>query len=368
MSFLEAFLIRLPFERAHSFNRLAFIALVAVANSSYQANAAPLLPPETGAYHGAYADFGPTEDQVTVERIRNFEAKAGKKIAWAYFSNHWLDGKIEFPTRAFEECGKAGVIPYVRLSPWSEMRQNRADEVFSMKRIVSGEYDLALRHWARNARDTKQPLMIEFGPEVNGSWFPWNGKWNGGATRDRYGDPNWPDGPERFRDAYRHLIDLFRAEGADNVTWVLHVDVSASPEADWNEVKWYYPGDDYIDWIGVSAFGAQLPNHNWRLFPTLLKRFMPQIEEASATKPLLISEFAVIEDPDDSTRKAQWIRQALQSISRGLFKRVKGITWWNSPGWLPEKKANFMIDSSVEALEAYRTELANPFWLGTVPK
>ena len=35
--------------------------------------------------------------------------------------------------------------------------------------------------------------------------------------------PNFPDGPERFRDAYRHIIDLFRKEGVKNITWCFHV-------------------------------------------------------------------------------------------------------------------------------------------------
>lgn len=324
---------------------------------------AKILAPTTGAYQGAFADFGALEEGVTAERIQSFQSLTGKKLTWAYFSNNWLKGQIIFPAASVEVCKKMHVVPYIRLSPWSEMVDSHADKIFSMQKILAGHFDQELSAWAAAARDSGTELMIEFGPEVNGDWFPWNGRWNGGAVLNKYGDPKWPDGPERFRDAYRHLIEVFRAQKANNITWVLHVDAAGSPGAAWNRVSNYYPGDDYIDWIGVSVFGAQLPTHNWLLFPTLLKEFWAQIEETSQTKPILISEFAVIEDAKDPNHKAQWIHQALQSISRGLFKRVKGITYWNSPGWLADKKANFMIDSSAPAQKAYQVEIAEPFWL-----
>jgi hypothetical protein len=81
--------------------------------------------------------------------------------------------------------------------------------------------------------------MIEFGTEVNRSWFPWNATWNGGQSTDQYGDPQAPDGAERFRDAYRGIIDLFRAEGVNNVTWVFHVDATNSSENSWNDIDGY---------------------------------------------------------------------------------------------------------------------------------
>lgn len=324
-----------------------------------------ILPPSQGAYHGAYADFGALEDQVSPEAIENFEKLAGKKIAWAYFSNHWLDGKIIFPSQAVEVCREKGVIPYIRLLPWSRIRHNRRDPIFSMQALVDGKFDSALREWARAARDSGGPMMLEFGPEVNGDWFPWNGRWNGAGATRAYGDPKVPDGPERFRDAYRHVIELFRSEGANQVTWVIHVDVSASPQAAWNDFRYYYPGDEYIDWVGLSAFGAQLPTHSWSLFPRHLKEFLPKVE-AVTQKPILISEYAVIEDAQDSLRKAQWIRQALQSVSRGLYKQIKGMSYWHSPGWLPERKANFRIDSAPASLEAYQHEIQQPFWLSDV--
>lgn len=325
---------------------------------------AQLIAPQDGAYHGAYADFGPMASDVSAAKIREFENTAQKKMVWAYFANDWLDGIIEYPAKNVEECIQAGVIPYIRLMPWSEAQTQatKKDPYLSMEQLIQGDHDMALKIYAQKVKAAGVHFMLEFGPEVNGDWFPWNGKWNGAGTKDNYGDPAWPDGPEKFRDAFRHIVDIFRAEGAKNITWVLHLDTAWSPNSSWNEAKYYYPGDEYVDWIGLSVFGAQLPSHDWLTFLPKLKNFEKQLEAMTTTKPILISEFAVIEDKNDPDRKAKWIKQALQSIEKGLFKRIKGISYWNSPGWLENNTASFKIDTSEQSLQSYRDGVSSSFW------
>jgi len=43
-------------------------------------NSKKLIEPTVGIYHSAYPDFGGTEDNVTAERIINFETLANKKL------------------------------------------------------------------------------------------------------------------------------------------------------------------------------------------------------------------------------------------------------------------------------------------------
>ena len=324
-------------------------------------------PPAWGAYHGAYMDFGATASEVNREKIREYHELAGKKAAWAYFANDWLDGKIVFPRESVNIIESEGLVPYLRLLPWSIMsaKVTKADPVFNMASLISGKHDKALKEFFLQARE-HGPLMMEFGPEVNGDWFPWNGRWNGGSKRNGYGDPHYPDGPERFRDAFRRVIDISREAGAHNITWVFHIDSAKSPHKEWNDVKYYYPGDHYIDWIGISVFGAQLPDHEWIIFQKKLKNFVPEIERMQSTRPWLIAEFASIERRNDPNKKAIWIQQALRSIESGLFRKVKGITYWHAFGWLANGTASFRIDSSPQSLLSFRTEIQKPFWLNSL--
>ncbi len=333
-------------------------------NEAYALKILP--PPEGTAYFGAYTDAGPAADDVSIEKIKELESQLGQSLAFVYFSNNWFKGEIHFPMKSVEVCKQAGRIPYIRLMPWSEMRVRGSDPVFKMIDFVEGRYDEALTRWALDAKKANVPLMLEFGPEVNGNWFAWNGIWNGGGTSHIYGDPTYPDGPEVYRDAYRHIIELFSKLGVRNVTWVFHIDSAPAPRVWWNHSFYYYPGDEYIDWIGVSVFGAQLPTHRWSRFSQKLNQIWNEIEEVSSDKPIVISEFAAIEDRIDPLRKSQWIEEALISLRENpKFRRVKAVSYWNSPGWLPNRAADFQLNSSPPSLESVRRELsASQFWLG----
>ena len=270
---------------------------VIVAQTVYSADSQKVLPPESGIYFSAYPDFGDSEDTVTAERIEDFEALAVKQIAWVYFSNNWIDG-IEFPHEAVATIHEYSRLPFIRMMAISNYDRICPDSVYTLQRIIDGDFDEELSEWAQDAKVFGFPLMVEFGVEVNGEWFPWNGAWNGGDTTGGYGDPAQPDGPERFKDAYRHIIDLFRGEGATNITWVFHVNSGNFPDESWNSKTAYYPGDEYIDWIGISAYGAlskKEARQNWETFTQVMDTYYPELAAISASKPLAVLEFGVVE-------------------------------------------------------------------------
>jgi len=256
-------------------------------------NSNKLIEPTTGIYHSAYPDFGGTEDIVTAERISEFETLVNKEIVWAYFSNNWYD-KILFPTNAVNIIHNTGKIPFIRMMPRSNFDEGGPDPIYTMQKIIDGVFDTELNQWAVEAKNTDIPLLVEFGTEVNGNWFPWNGQYNGAGTTNEYGDPNIPDGAERFRDAYRHIIDICNKNGADNITWFFHVNAYSEPNAAWNVIENYYPGDDYIDWLGVSIYGPQKDNEDYQDFSKILDDIYPSLTKLSG-KPIAILEFAITE-------------------------------------------------------------------------
>jgi len=350
-------------------NHLCFIIFVLLFSGYIDKTASPdnsnirkLLAPPEGVYHSAFPDFGAAEDNVTSERIVEFENLVGKPIVWAYSSNNWIEG-IKFPEASVRIIDEEGVIPFIRMMPRSIYEYERGlDPVYTMQRIIDGPFDAELTRWAEAAKRDNLPLIVEFGVEVNIDSFSWNGRWNGGGDTDRYGDPNLPDGPERFRDAYRHIIDLFRAQGIKNISWVFHVNAQGWPEESWNSMAAYYPGDDYIDWIGISIFGPR-PGGEWQTFTEILDRSYLEFSAISTEKPLAILEFGVVGDSATGD-KAGWIRDALESIKNGRYPRIKAISYWhetweNDDGTL----SNLRVDSSPEALEAYREEIADSFFV-----
>src|SRR5438067_11101061 len=80
-------------------------------------------------------------------------------------------------------------------------------------------------------------------------------------------------------------------------------------------------------------------------------------------KPIMIAEWGTGEFPH-SGNKAEWIRQGLE-LFRSKYPRIKAAVYWHER-WQNEEGyySNLRVNSSVEALQAYRDGVANPDWLG----
>ncbi len=321
-----------------------------------------LVPPNTGVYHGAFPDMGETEDSVTPERIQQFIDITGKSSAWIYFSNNWFNG-IKFPRDEVLLINQYGLLPFIRLMPRSNWNTDAPDSIYSLQNIIDGKFDEALLKWARDTRSAGVPIMVEFGTEVNGDWFPWCGIYNGGGETSGYGDSTLADGPERFKDAYKHIIDIFAKENVKNVTWAFHVNSGSAPGESWNNFSAYYPGDECIDWIGVSVYGMQNSGDEWKSFNEVLGNSYNKLASVSENKPLAIFEFGVADIPKYGD-KAQWIKGALKTIREGKYPRIKAISYWHS-SWENEDGSvtSMRIDSNPESLNVYRTYIADSFFV-----
>lgn len=258
-----------------------------------------VLPADSGVYHSAFPDFGNTEDSVTLSLVSDFEDLVGKKLAWVTFADNWVGG-IDFPATEVELIYNSGHVPYIKMMAFSvhEYSEGAPDSIYSLQNIIDGQFDADLTRWADDAASSGIPMLCCFGVEMNGEWFPWNGSWNGGDTTDGYGDPSEPDGPERFKDAYIHIVELFRARGAENVNWVFHVNAGSHPDEAWNSMASYYPGDGYVDWIGISVYGPQTPREArqyWETFTEIMDTYYPELAALSDEKPLAVLEYGVVE-------------------------------------------------------------------------
>ncbi|HHD82244.1 MAG TPA: beta-mannanase [Campylobacterales bacterium] len=316
-----------------------------------------LPPPDDKIYFAAFPDFGASEDLVTEESITKFEKSAGKKMAFTAFSQHWFKG-LAYPKDQIQTIANSGAMPYVRLLPRSSLEQFKAEKHFSLEKIIEGQFDTQLSAWAKAAKKHGIPILVDFGVEMNGDWFGWSGAMNGAGSKDHYGDPKRFDGAEKYRDAYRHIIDIFRAEELHHITWVFHPNVKSIPNTEWNQPKHYYPGDDYIDWIGISIYGAiydaDYPKGSyWDTFEETLKENHKSILEISSTKPFAILEFGVT-DQHPNGSKVTWLKDAFKTILSKKYITFKAISYWDESWENGDMTARLKIDSSPQSLKAFR--------------
>jgi hypothetical protein len=304
-------------------------------------------PPEFGVYFGAFS-CGATEDSVTLDKLNEIKEIAGFTPAWIYFSNNWFKNII-FPEKEVKAIWKFGSVPCIRLMPRSDFTANKPDPVYTLQKIIDGKFDSELKKWAVSAKETNIPIMIEFGTEVNGNWFPWSGAQN-------------ENDPKKFVNAYRHIIELFRKQSAYNITWVLHVGAYSAPNEDWNKMSEYYPGDDYIDWIGVSIYGAQSPNEEIVNFVESFDNVYNEMCSISENKPLAILEFGIVDNKVEGL-KANWIQSVFSSIRDYRYPRIKALSYWNSK-WVNDdgSVSNMRLDSSPDVLQKTQELLSDYFF------
>ena len=317
-------------------------------------------PPAGSLYHGVFpGGKSGQEDDITAAETDAYEKASGHKVAWVYFSNNWFKSAA-FPTSTCQWIASRGSVPYIRLMLRSDVEPGSEESTFTLKRIITGDFDPQLRAWAKDAARWGRPVMAEYGPEVNGDWFPWNGTYNGAEKTNGFGNPKLADGPERFVAAYRHIIDIMRQEKAYNVSWVYHVDVYGSPDEPWNTMAAYYPGDDYIDWLALSAYGAQdSSDDGGQSFRELVDAGYPVLAKVSANKPIIVAEMGT-DVRNTLMSPSSWAKSALTDLFAKRWPRLVGFCWWNER-WAnsedPAEDSDFRIQDSTAVSKVFRDVL-----------
>lgn len=220
--------------------------------------------------------------------------------------------------------------------------------------INAGRADAALARAARQMASLRTTILIEPGWEMNGRWnnYAWQGVANGNAAA-----------PAKYRTAFQRMVNIFRREGARNVKWVFAPNVgnaftlSATGPSHWNWYGNYYPGDAYVDYLGPHGYnGSTVWGGSYQDFGTLFDGrdadyILSDLERRYPHKPIIIGEYA--SDEVRGRDKGRWIAEAYTMMRR--HRNVVGAVWFNM-----RKEADWRIDSSRSALEAYRTAMRDP--------
>lgn len=320
-----------------------------------------LVIPSSQAYNGAYIDFGAMEDNVTLEGIESFDQLVGRKQAIIGFSNYW--GKESFPSEQLKIISAYGAVPLIYWNPWEgPLEDKKAKDRVNLNDILAGKWDNYLAMWSMKAKEFKKPMLVSWGLEMNGNWFPWCSVFYGGGNVIEGSNPVLYEGPEFFKKVYRYIVDKVRAQGANNIQWIFHPNNTPDPYEPWNKMINYYPGDNYVDWLGLSAYGKQYPGPGWEPFEGVLPKFYNEITEIAPHKPFILAEWGVGEFPKEGS-KAEWIAEALRRFS-SQFPQMKGMVFWHERWQNGDLRySNLRVNSSLESLEEYRKGIANSFWL-----
>jgi beta-mannanase len=180
--------------------------------------------PKLGAYIGAYAENDPG-----VHNPKNgnpfyttaFPELTGKQHAAYLLYVSWGLPFSTYKTH-IDLAKKNNVALQIALQPLKGLSE-----------VADNEY---IRKFAKDVKASGIPVFLRFANEMNGTWVEWYDK-----------DPN------KYIEKFRLVSKVFKEE-ADNVVMVWGPNFFPP-----NNIESYYPGDDYVDWVGVSMYNNYQP-------------------------------------------------------------------------------------------------------------
>lgn len=240
------------------------------------------------------------------------------------------------PTRTLQRIHEVGALPAITWEPWHPA--DGADQPrYALERIAAGDFDAYIMRWAKAAASFSKPMQIRFGHEMNGTWYPWSVGRNGNSATD-------------YKKAYRHVHGMFIEAGAANVQWVWSIDSASKRPERLNNAVDYYPGDQYVDLVGIDGYNGGPTGATWDSPEELFAGAIDVATSVAPDKPVWIYETG---SGDRLGDKAQWIADLFAYLER---TRVTGLLWFNfdKPG-----EQNWLIDSSPDVEKAAKEALAS---------
>lgn len=214
------------------------------------------LPAHPESYLGAFVKGAPA----SYAPVQALAGATGGHLDLALYYSGWYETfRFAFAVQA----QRAGAIPFIQIDPSG----------IDFKAIVGGVYDTYLETFAtsvaRYGATTHHGVVMGFGHEMNGNWFPWG---NGHVS------------PALFVAAWRHIVTVFRQQGADDVTWLWTVNIIDAKGGIPSPRPWW-PGSSYVTWVGIDGYYLKRP---W----TFASLFGPTISAVRqlTIDPVLISE------------------------------------------------------------------------------
>lgn len=210
--------------------------------------------------------------------------------------------------------------------------------------VLNGEYDAFLKAYAADIAAFGHPVLFRLGNEMNGDWCP-------------YSSYNTSRDPGVYVEFYRYIHQIFREAGAlTNTVWVWNPNEKSFPDFTWNSELNYYPGDEYVDVVGLTGYntGNYYSGETWRSFSQIYDPIYNRMA-ARSQKPLMITEFA---SSSVGGNKAAWVQDMFQRLPS--YPRIKMAIWWDGRDLAAngEIARPYFIDQPEEVIQIFRENLS----------
>jgi mannan endo-1,4-beta-mannosidase len=242
--------------------------------------------------------------------ITEFTNATGVKPRIAVYYSAWND---PFSTSFAQAAWDHDAYVLVQLEP----------KGVTLASVAAGASDTYLRSYADAIVAFGHPVILSFGHEMNGTWY----SWGDGHTS-----------PATFVAAWRHVVRVFRAAGAANVTWLWTVNSIAGAAS---SLSRWWPGAAWVDWTGIAGYYFRATDTFGSVFGSTIA-----VIRTFSSAPLLIAETAVATTPN---RESQ-IGALFASVRA---ERLAGVVWFDKEQHAGLYHQDWRLENDPSALAAF---------------
>ena len=260
----------------------------------------------------------------------------------------WATGNAFNVTEA-KALWKQGIMTHFTWEPWNtNLGVNDANQIH-LKDIIGGKWDSYIKSRGAEFATVGAPIMIRWGHEFNGNWYPW-------------GLANNSSDPSQYVTAYKRVHDLVVAAGATNVQWVWCFNNGSTPDSSFNDPSRSYPGDAYVDWIGIDGYNWgrgpswDTAGDHWTSFTSMFASAYAKARTIAPKRPIMVAETG---SSEDGGNKAQWINDMSTVLKSGGYPDLKMVVYFDQ-----NKEELWSGNSSATALTAFTSWLKQPYMSG----
>jgi endoglucanase len=258
--------------------------------------------------------------QPTASSISSMQTLQQKKLDVVQMFINWSTyfSSIKSNADAVYENGSTFMIT------WESWEYNTVD-------IKDGKADSYIKQMANDMKAYNKEIWLRPLHEGNGNWYPWC---IGGSSVNTN---------ETYIAAWKHIVDIFRTQGATNVKFVFNINCSNVGTG--ASFTGHYPGDNYVDYNSLDGYNwgtTQSWGSTWQSFDQIFSASYNALKQYN--KPIMITEVASAEQGGD---KANWITETFKTISAS-YDKITAFMWFNE-----NKETDWRINSSTAALNAY---------------
>jgi beta-mannanase len=272
---------------------------------------------------GAYI-WGAPQDPML---LNQFESLVGQRPDIIPWYQPWGDA---VDRDALDQAAARGALPMITWEAWSAA---------NLASIPSGQFDEYIDQWAHELAAFGKAVFLRPFHEMNNPLYPWAIGQSGNSSAD-------------LVRAWRYVHDRFAALGATNVMWVW----CPNTENDAVSFADFYPGDQYVDWLGVDGYngGSQLNWGGWRTPEELFKRSYDALTALNAAKPIMIAETSSVSRGGD---RSQWIEDLYRRVP-SVFPSIRAIVWFQTDT-SNRGEADWRLQAEAGSVAAFRSAIGS---------